>query len=232
MEKRHTKTRTLTLRCGRVATQLVVALSLFLPAFMAFRGDFAPALKPRRVTEIVKIVELTEKPRPQELVKIYSIVKSYRHDIADSEAWRVSEVILEESRKRNLDPMLVLAVIEVESRFQYSAISPVGARGIMQIMPGTGKFLTDTRADEIGVKPVVFRPESLDDPILNIRLGVYYLDDLRKQFRNLNLALLAYNIGPSEIQTRLENNEQVSDEYAVLVRDAYKRISKGRPATF
>ena len=36
--------------------------------------------------------------------------------------------------------MLVIAVIEVESRFQYSAISPVGARGIMQIMPDTGKF--------------------------------------------------------------------------------------------
>ena len=123
---------------------------------------------------------MVERPSPKELVKIYNIVKSHRADITDSEAWRVSEVIFEESLKRNIDPMLVLAVIEVESRFQYAAISPVGARGIMQIMPDTGKFLTDTLGRELGVSRSSFRPESLDDPMLNIRMGVYYLHDLKK----------------------------------------------------
>jgi soluble lytic murein transglycosylase len=166
------------------------------------------------------------------LVTIYSVVKSHRPDITDSEAWKVSEVILEESKKRNLDPMLVLAVIQVESGFQYAMVSPMGARGIMQIMPDTGKFLSEIVAQEYGVKPASFRPESLDDPVLNIKLGVYYLHDLKKQFRTLNLALAAYNVGPAEIQNRLENNQELSDEYAVLVRDAYKRYTKGKPATF
>jgi soluble lytic murein transglycosylase len=231
MQTRRKKTHTRTLSCGGACVKMLLAVTLFLPALLGFKG-FPETAKARKVTEIVKIVEVVERPRPKELVKIYAIVKSHRSDITDSEAWRVSEVILEESLKRNLDPMLVLAVIEVESRFKYSAISPVGARGIMQIMPATGKFLTDTLGRELGVQPVAYRPESLDDPILNIRMGVYYLHDLRKQFRNLNLALIAYNAGPSELQNRLENNEEFSQEYATLVLEVYKRYTNRKAPTF
>jgi hypothetical protein len=231
METRHKHAHTRTLSCGGVCAKLLLAVTLFVPALMAFRG-IPESSKPRKVTEIVKIVEVVEKPRPKELVKVYNIVKSHRSDITDSEAWRVSEVIVEESLKRNLDPMLVLAVIEVESRFQYSTISPVGARGIMQIMPDTGRFLTDAVGRELGLQPVAYRPESLDDPILNIRMGVYYLHDLRKQFRNIQLALIAYNAGPSEVQNRLENNQEFSREYATVVLDAYKRYTNHKAPTF
>jgi len=231
METRHKNTDTRTLRCGSDCAKLILAVALFIPALIAFRG-FPEGGNARKITEIVKIVEVLEKPRPKELVKVYNIVKSHRSDITDTEAWRVSEVILEESLKRNLDPMLVLAVIEVESRFQYSMISPVGARGIMQIMPGTGKFLTDAVGRELGLHPVAYRPESLDDPILNIRMGVYYLHDLKKQFRNLNLALIAYNAGPAELQNRLENNQEFSQEYATLVLDAYRRYTNRKAPTF
>jgi soluble lytic murein transglycosylase len=129
--------------------------------------------------------------------------------------------------------MLVLAVIEVESRFQYKAVSPVGARGIMQIMPDTGKFLTTLDIGrQQGLHPKAFRTELLDDPILNIKLGVFYLQDLKKQFRNLNLALIAYNMGPAEIQTRLDNNQQLPDEYANLVMTAYRKNKKTKSPTF
>ena len=231
METRNKKTDTRTLSCGRACVKLILAVALIMPALIAFRG-FAENGKARKVTEIRKIVEIVEKPRPKDLVKVYNIVKSHRSDITDSEAWRVSEVILEESLKRNLDPMLVVAVIEVESRFQYSMISPLGARGIMQIMPDTGKSLTDAVARELGLPPVAYRPEFLDDPILNIRMGIYYLHDLRKQFRNLNLALIAYNAGPTELQNRLENNQEFSQEYANVVFDAYKRYTNRKAPTF
>jgi len=229
MQKRLKKTQPRTLASACV--KLILAVILFMPALMAF-NRVPETDKPPKITEIVKIIELVEKPRPKALVKVYNIVKSHRADITDSEAWRVSEAILEESLKRNLDPMIVIAVIEVESRFQYSAISPVGARGIMQIMPETGKFLTDTLGRELGVQPVAYRPESLDDPILNIRMGVYYLHDLRKQFRNLNLALVAYNAGPAELQNRLENNEEFSQDYATLVLDVYQRYTNRKAPTF
>jgi len=231
METRHKKTDTRTLSCGSLCAKLMLAVALFMPALMAFRGVPGGG-ETRKVTEVLKIVEVVEKPRPKDLVTVYNIVKSHRSDITDSEAWRVSEVILEESLKRNLDPMLVVAVIEIESRFQYSAISPAGARGIMQIMPDTGRFLTAAVGRELGLLPVVYRPESLDDPILNIRMGVYYLHDLRKQFRNLHLALIAYNAGPAEAQNRLENNQVFSQEYATLVLDAYRRHTNRKAPTF
>src|SRR6185503_18847082 len=227
MEKRHKKMPARTLSCGKVA----FAVALFVPALLAFK-NLTQDNKVVRTTEILKIVQITEKPRPRELVKIYSIVKSHRPDIAESEAWRVAEVILEESLKRDIDPILVLAVIEVESRFQYTVVSPMGARGIMQIMPDTGKFLTETRGREIGLRPASFRPESLDDPLLSIRLGVFYLHDLKKQFQNLNHALIAYNAGPAEIQNRIENNLDLSDEFVTVVLDAYQRYQKTRQPTF
>ena len=228
MEIRNKKTHTLTLSCGSQCIKLLLAVGLFIPALIAF-GGFPERAKTRKVAEIVQVVE---KPRPKELVKVYNIVKSHRADIADSEVWRISEVILEESLKRNLDPMIVLAVIEIESRFQYSMISPVGARGIMQIMPDTGKFLTDAVSRELGLHPVAYRPESLDDPIVNIRMGVYYLHDLKKQFRNLNLALIAYNAGPAEVQNRLENNQEFSQDFATLVLNAYQRYTNRKAPTF
>ena len=225
MKIRNRNTHALTLSCGSHCIKLLLAVGLFIPALIAF-GGFPERAKSRKVAEIV------EKPRPKELVKVYNIVKSHRADIADSEVWTVAEVILEESLKRNLDPMLVLAVIEIESRFQYSPISPGGARGIMQIMPDTGKFLTDAVGRELGLHPVAYRPESLDDPIVNIRMGVYYLHDLKKQFRNLNLALIAYNAGPAEVQNRLENNQEFSQDFATLVLTAYQRYANHKAPTF
>jgi soluble lytic murein transglycosylase len=92
--------------------------------------------------------------------------------------------------------------------------------------------LTDAVGRELGLRPVAYRPEFLDDPIVNIRMGVYYLHDLRKQFRNLNLALIAYNAGPADLQNRLENNQEFSQEYANVVLDTYKRYTQHKAPTF
>jgi soluble lytic murein transglycosylase len=166
-------------------------------------------------------VSVPEQPPSKELIRIYSIVKSHRPDISDAEAKELSELILEECSWYGLDPMLVLAVINVESKFQYRAVSPAGARGIMQILPYVGKSLLE----EIGLHQphsLPFQPEFLDDPFLNIRLGVYYLHGLRKSFRNLTHALTAYNMGPTETKNRLENDIELSQEYATLVLAAYQ----------
>jgi soluble lytic murein transglycosylase len=178
-------------------------------------------------------VRAIEKPRPRELVKIFSIIEANRPDMMDRKAWELSEVILKESSKYKLDPILILAVIDVESKFQFGAISPAGARGIMQIMPATGKFLVRSvraLAEEIKAEP--FTPEHLDDPIVNIKLGTYYLHDLRKSFQNVSKALTAYNLGPTELRIRMENQIEYTAEYANAVFAAHQKFKKIKPATF
>src|SRR6266498_4058868 len=122
MEKRPKKTRARTLSWDAHCAKLIFVATLFAPALFASKqfSEKATAVSAAKV----KPVEVSEKPRPKELVRIYSIIKSHRPDIADAEIWNVSEVIWEESFKRKLDPLLVLALIQIESGFQHTAVSP------------------------------------------------------------------------------------------------------------
>ena len=224
MEKRPKKTSTHTLRWATGCLKLALIAVLSLPGLVA--TGYIP--RHYKTTErTLTLAHAIERPRPRELVKIFSIVQANRPDLLEKEAWDLAEVILAESSKYKLDPILILAVIDVESKFQFGAVSPAGARGIMQIMPSTGKFLVESvraLAKEINVEQ--FMPEHLDDPIVNIKLGTYYLHDLRKSFRNVNNALIAYNLGPTELRIRMENQIEYNGEYANAVFTAYQKFKK------
>jgi soluble lytic murein transglycosylase len=224
MEKRPKKTPTHTLRWATGCLKLALIAVLSLP------GLVATGYIPRHYKTIEPTLTLAhaiERPRPRELVKIFSIVQANRPDLLEKESWDLAEVILAESSKYKLDPILILAVIDVESKFQFGAVSPAGARGIMQIMPSTGKFLVESvRALAKEIKVEQFMPEHLDDPIVNIKLGTYYLHDLRKSFRNVNNALIAYNLGPTELRIRMENQIEYNGEYADAVFAAYQKFKK------
>ena len=168
----------------------------------------------------------------KELVKIYGIIKSQLPTASDREVWKISDTISKESSKHKIDPMLVLAVIEVESKFQHAAVSPAGARGLMQIQPAVAKSLFHriTLHQDNVIKP--FKPEYLHDPIFNIKLGIFYLKDLNRKFRNIKLVLAAYNAGPTEIRNRLDNEIEVSDEYAAKVLSTYQIYRKAKPPMF
>jgi soluble lytic murein transglycosylase-like protein len=228
MEKRHKKTLPRTLNFASAGAKISFIAILFIPPILTVRYAVPRAVE----RDSFQAATTVENTWPKELTKIYSIVKLNRPAIADNEAWNLSTAILEECAMRNLDPMLVLAVIKVESGFRNNALSPMGARGIMQIMPETGKFLSEELLRVGGVEARTFTPDHLDDPVLNIKLGVYYLDGLKRQFRNLQLALLAYNLGPGEIQNRLDNNIHFSEEYAAAVLNEYREFKKARTRLF
>jgi soluble lytic murein transglycosylase len=133
----------------------------------------------------------------------------------------VARTVVGEARRHALEPSLVLAVMHVESRFYNFAVSPVGAIGLMQVMPETGEEL----AARLGIHWV--GPQTLFDPTTNVRLGVAYLRQLSDRYGSLPTALAAYNWGPGRIDRRLRLGTAMPDQYPSLVLEAYAQ-GRGR----
>ena len=96
---------------------------------------------------------------------------------------QVMALVAEEARRQDFPVDLALAVAEVESSFATLAVSHKGARGVMQIMPATGR-------GEFGLAP-----HQLFDPQINIRYGIRFLRDLEARYGDVELALSHYNGG-------------------------------------
>lgn len=98
------------------------------------------------------------------------------------------------AREEGLDPFMVAAVIRTESRFRPAVESSKGARGLMQIMPDTGRWA----AAQLKIEP--YSDDLLKEPATNIRIGSWYLRRLIDQYRgDVVIALAAYNGGPSNV---------------------------------
>ncbi len=103
-----------------------------------------------------------------------------------SRSHRYDDIVEVHAAKHGLSPDLVRAVIQVESAFDPTAVSPKGAMGLMQLMPATAR--------EYGVTDP-FHPEQ------NIRAGTAYLKRLLDRYdRKIELALAAYNAGPGNVE--------------------------------
>ena len=97
----------------------------------------------------------------------------------------LGEMLTQAGRAHNLDVDLLASLVKAESGGNSRAISPAGARGLMQLMPGTAK--------DLGVADS-FKPDD------NVRGGSTYLDALLTRYHdNLALALAAYNAGPDAV---------------------------------
>jgi soluble lytic murein transglycosylase-like protein len=135
---------------------------------------------------------------------------------------RVMAALVRASRRNGLDPALVAAVILVESRFDPFAVSSVGARGLMQLMPPTAQWLLEKESE-----PVRIRPAQLFNPVLNIELGTSYLAHLMGRFDgDLTRALIAYNAGPSVARALRRGSESWRrlERYPKNVLAAYKSL--------
>jgi len=116
---------------------------------------------------------------PQRVTPVVIPVMAPRH------SGSLSPLFAEASALTQVSAELIEAVAWTESRFNVGAVSPKGARGVMQLMPGTARML--------GV--------DADDPAQNIRGGAAYLAAMLRQFGgDVVLALAAYNAGPGAVR--------------------------------
>ncbi|HEX7466123.1 MAG TPA: transglycosylase SLT domain-containing protein [Usitatibacter sp.] len=94
------------------------------------------------------------------------------------------------ARQWDLDEAIVYGIVRQESRFMPEARSPVGARGLMQLMPSTARW----GARQIAITP--YRPEMLVRPDVNALMGSYYFRRVLDDLGHPILATAAYNAGP------------------------------------
>ena len=119
--------------------------------------------------------------------------------------------------RHGLDPKLLHALVVTESAYRPDALSPVGAGGLTQLMPGT--------ALELGVRDRF-------DPVENLRGGADYLARQIRRFGDLRLALAAYNAGPARV-ARLGRVPDIAETqaYVATVVDCYLALTAGQGIT-
>ncbi|MGM0824851.1 MAG: transglycosylase SLT domain-containing protein [Pseudomonadota bacterium] len=123
----------------------------------------------------------------------------------DALEWRFPQAYHDDfihwGRLSGVDPYLLMAITRRESAYNANALSPAGARGLMQLMPGTAAQVSR----EIGLEDP--GPYGVLDPELNIRLGSTYLRDKLQRYQGNRLAAAAaYNAGPGRVDRWLGDN--------------------------
>jgi soluble lytic murein transglycosylase len=106
--------------------------------------------------------------------------------------------VTEAASRAGIDPFLVAAVVREESNYHPRAVSRVGARGLMQLMPATAQPMADVRGWPFN------GGDLLDEPGANIQLGTAFLAGLLREFGDPRLAVAAYNAGPRRVRDWLK----------------------------
>lgn len=190
---------------------LVVGLLFLIPSFKW------PVHAPQGVedTEASTSVPAFREEDLQEAV-LAQIINEYKTFLSEDDKAMLPAQIVAAANFHGYDPYFVAGLIEIESSFNNIAVSPAGARGLLQLTPSTAAAL----ADELGVE---WRgPITLHDPEINLHLGLYYLSQLETRFGNLDLALAAYNMGPSLLVQKMASGFRPRGIYSGKVNAAYR----------
>ncbi len=155
---------------------------------------------------------------------VLSFLRSRHTGMARHDEVNVARAVVREAKRHGFDPALVLAVITVESGGYNLAVSHVGAMGLMQLLP--------TTAEELARKlDLDWRgPDSLFDPVMNVRLGTAYIKHLADRYGDVTTALAAYNWGPGRIDRRIRKGSGLPSIYTDRVKKALDVAAARREA--
>ena len=204
------------LSAGCAKLPLLAGMALVLSA------RIVPVLSEPVASPVVPPAVVAE-PTSHDAALIDAVLAKRAPDLGLTLRRQLGQAIAEEARKTGYDPLLILAIIDVESDFAEEAVSVKGARGLMQIKPSTLHFL----AEKEGLR--LSREEVAADPALCVRLGIRYLRTLQERFGgDLELALMAYNAGPTRIRKAIKDGElDAFRRYPKAVRRDFRRFREG-----
>lgn len=132
---------------------------------------------------------------------VASLIETHQPALEESDS--LATLIVTESKRARIDPLFVAAVIQAESSFRPTAVSYRGAKGLMQLMPATGRHLS--KQLNVYLKDAT----ALHDPKTNIKLGIAYLKELNRRFKgDKEHALVAYNWGPTNVSKALDGQKR------------------------
>jgi soluble lytic murein transglycosylase len=145
------------------------------------------------------------------------------HDFAQRFPIPHRDALSAAARQWDLDEAFVYGIIRQESRFMPEARSPVGATGLMQLMPSTARWV----ARQISMSP--FRPDMLVRPEVNLRMGTYYFSRVMTDLGHPMLATAAYNAGPGRARRWRDERPLEGAIYAETIpfnetRDYVKKV--------
>ncbi len=156
----------------------------------------------------------------EERLQIFKAVEQLQIGFTEEEAIRLSDVIFDESKKYNYDPLFVMAIILTESSFRKGQTSSMGARGLMQLIPYVGQDVAKrTGLDWAGT-------ESLFQPETNIKLGTLHLFEQVLEFGDIEKAIVSYNVGETRLRGLIRQGKQIPESYLNKVLGHYQELKE------
>ncbi|HUU49972.1 MAG TPA: lytic transglycosylase domain-containing protein [Nitrospinota bacterium] len=160
-----------------------------------------------------------ERSKTENMIK--EIINNFNTGLKKDQENKLAEIIYKESIRYGHDPLLIVAIISTESSFNNWAKSKKGAKGLMQILPVTAQEIA--KETNINWK----NDNALYNPFINIRMGSYYLSKLNLIFEDIDLALEAYNRGPSKISHMMKKGKIFHKRYSRKVLSFYTTLKEG-----
>ncbi len=235
-EAKAPRTRTIVIRQGTGWQSVALFCLLLLLLAVVLLGQRALAALDRRHEEQSGLVARFERKvqqlesgiafdsrRRQLLLGMRDQIMRVNPRVSHGEAYRYAELALEASEKYPVvDPILLLAIGTVESRYDPQATSRAGARGLYQIWPSTGRLLLRSLGWD-------YDDASLYDPLKNTHAAALYLDILFSTYNDPQLVLAEYNGGPLNVGFFRAGVGQLAQEtrnYVPQVIELYARLKQ------
>lgn len=212
---------------------IIIIILLFMTGAALFIANYAPVMRLAEVDSTDLAVEdetsglenadlILEKYAGLDMVEDVKIVEDIEASTPlDLEA---AYAVVYYSKKFEIQPSLLLAMIEAESNFDRYCVGTHEDRGYLQIIPPTEKWLAETYSEELKIE---YNPERIFEPDYNIGLGAAYISLLKNAYGNdLNRILSEYNRGPYNLKKFYEENNTYETAYSRSILSREKKYEK------